>query len=193
VIKVRDDDGGLVRSHSQRLSDSYVADLPSPFLPHTITQGRIERFLLDTIDEISESKVRIERGTEAISFAYEPSLEDTPNGYPLELTLRTLSADEADPLPIPGAFGGRNVIAEGNMPRDELSQVTERQGAPGSLETVKAKYLIGCDGAHSWLRSQLGFQVLGSSTDSVWYVAARLRISVTRELMLLGVRWTLFR
>jgi phenol 2-monooxygenase len=169
-----------------------VADLPSPFLPHTITQGRIERFLLDAIEGLSDSALQIERGTEVTSFDYEPSLESAANSHPLKLTLRTLSGDEADPLPAPGAFGGRNIVAEGNMPRDELSRVIRRQGTPGSIEIVKAKYLIGCDGAHSWLRTQLGFKVLGASTDSVWYEAAGMRYSVIRNLTILGARWTLF-
>lgn len=157
-----------MRSHSQRLSASYVADLPSPFLPHTITQGRIKRFLLNAIEELPDSVLRVERGTEITSFVYEPSLESDPNSHPLELTLRILSDDEADPVPVPSAFGGRNVIAEGNMPRNELSQVTRRHGTPGGIETLRAKYLIGCDRAHSWLRSQLGYKVLGASTNSVW-------------------------
>jgi hypothetical protein len=76
-----------------------VADLPSPFLPHTITQGRIERFLLDAIEGLSDSALQIERGTEVTSFDYEPSLESAANSHPLNLTLRTLSGDEADPLP----------------------------------------------------------------------------------------------
>lgn len=37
-------------------------------------------------------------------------------------------------------------------------------------ETVKAKYLIGCDGAHSWTRRQLGIQLEGEQTDLIWGV-----------------------
>ena len=37
-------------------------------------------------------------------------------------------------------------------------------------EVVKAKYLIGCDGAHSWVRTQLGIPMEGKQSDSVWGV-----------------------
>lgn len=69
-------------------------------------------------------------------------MEGTANSHPLELTLRTLSDDESDPLPVPGVFGGCNIIAESNMPRDELSQATRRHGTPGSIETVRGKYPV---------------------------------------------------
>ncbi|KAI4255270.1 MAG: hypothetical protein L6R42_006817, partial [Xanthoria sp. 1 TBL-2021] len=37
-------------------------------------------------------------------------------------------------------------------------------------EKIQAKYVIGCDGAHSWTRRQLGFQMEGEQTDFVWGV-----------------------
>jgi 2-polyprenyl-6-methoxyphenol hydroxylase-like FAD-dependent oxidoreductase len=40
----------------------------------------------------------------------------------------------------------------------------------GSAETIKAKYVIGCDGAHSWTRKQLGFELEGEPTDYIWGV-----------------------
>ncbi|KAF8600073.1 hypothetical protein BDV93DRAFT_497033, partial [Ceratobasidium sp. AG-I] len=40
----------------------------------------------------------------------------------------------------------------------------------GKTETVKAKYLIGCDGAHSWTRAQLGISMVGDTSNDVWGV-----------------------
>lgn len=37
-------------------------------------------------------------------------------------------------------------------------------------EIVRAKYIVGCDGAHSWLRKQLQVQLKGDLTDSVFGV-----------------------
>ncbi|KAF8600078.1 hypothetical protein BDV93DRAFT_476800, partial [Ceratobasidium sp. AG-I] len=42
--------------------------------------------------------------------------------------------------------------------------------AGGASETVKAKYLVGCDGAHSWTRAQLGFDMVGDTSSEVWGV-----------------------
>lgn len=37
--------------------------------------------------------------------------------------------------------------------------------ADGVSETVKAKYVVGCDGAHSWTRRQLGFDMVGDTSS----------------------------
>ncbi|CCO32415.1 Phenol 2-monooxygenase [Rhizoctonia solani AG-1 IB] len=42
------------------------------------------------------------------------------------------------------------------------------QHPSGQTETVRAKYVIGCDGAHSWTRSQLGIEMVGETSDQVW-------------------------
>lgn len=40
----------------------------------------------------------------------------------------------------------------------------------GQDEVFKAKYVLGCDGAHSQVRKSLGFKMIGDTTDSVWGV-----------------------
>ena len=51
-------------------------------------------------------------------------------------------------------------------------KVRHRQtdGVRSNHETVRAKYVIGCDGAHSWTRKQLGFSMEGQQTEYVWGV-----------------------
>ena len=39
-----------------------------------------------------------------------------------------------------------------------------------TTEVIKAKYLLGCDGAHSWIRQQFGIPLEGSHTHNVWGV-----------------------
>ncbi|KAI4948267.1 hypothetical protein J4E91_006262 [Alternaria rosae] len=130
--------------------------------------GRIERFILDAIKEVSNGEFKVERGIVADSMVYDAALEDVPGSYPIQLTLRTLSDVEANPPPAPGAFGGRDVIAKGNLPNDEVHQENGTRTSPGHTELVNTKYLIGCDGAHSWLRRQLNYGLHGASTGSVW-------------------------
>ncbi|KAI5381154.1 hypothetical protein J4E82_000354 [Alternaria postmessia] len=164
----RDSNGQLIRAGTQQLQGDYVNDLPSPFLATTISQGRIERFILDSIAEVSNGGFKVERGVVAESLVYDASQENNPHNYPIQLTLRTLSDIEANPPPAPGAFGGRDVIAKGNLPDDEVHQESGTSGSPGHVELVKAKYVIGCDGAHSWLRQQLNYKLEGASAHSVW-------------------------
>ncbi|KAI1082077.1 FAD binding domain-containing protein [Whalleya microplaca] len=40
----------------------------------------------------------------------------------------------------------------------------------GAEKVYRAKYVLGCDGAHSLVRKSLGFNMIGDSTDSVWGV-----------------------
>ncbi|KAF2734495.1 hypothetical protein EJ04DRAFT_576888 [Polyplosphaeria fusca] len=45
--------------------------------------------------------------------------------------------------------------------------VAEREGAE---EVWEAKYVLGCDGAHSVVRKSLGYTMIGDTTDTVWGV-----------------------
>ncbi|KAL4746518.1 hypothetical protein BDW72DRAFT_207266 [Aspergillus terricola var. indicus] len=40
----------------------------------------------------------------------------------------------------------------------------------GEVQAFEAKYVLGCDGAHSTVRKQLGYNMIGDSTDAVWGV-----------------------
>ncbi|KAJ4355558.1 uncharacterized protein N0V89_003576 [Didymosphaeria variabile] len=40
----------------------------------------------------------------------------------------------------------------------------------GKEETWLAKYVLGCDGAHSIVRKSLGYEMIGDTTDTVWGV-----------------------
>ncbi|KIX09140.1 uncharacterized protein Z518_00218 [Rhinocladiella mackenziei CBS 650.93] len=40
----------------------------------------------------------------------------------------------------------------------------------GKAEVFKAKYVLGCDGAHSMVRKSLGYQMVGDTSDAVWGV-----------------------
>jgi phenol 2-monooxygenase len=42
----------------------------------------------------------------------------------------------------------------------------KQEGSERRTEVIKAKYLIGCDGAHSWTRRTLGIQMIGEQTSA---------------------------
>ncbi|KAK2778496.1 phenol 2-monooxygenase [Colletotrichum kahawae] len=48
--------------------------------------------------------------------------------------------------------------------------VTVKTVENGVERTYRAKYALGCDGAHSSVRKSLGFKMVGDSTDAVWAV-----------------------
>jgi len=49
--------------------------------------------------------------------------------------------------------------------------VTARVRSNGEVETIEAKYLVGCDGAHSPVRRALGLKFVGSTFERLFYVA----------------------
>jgi phenol 2-monooxygenase len=48
-------------------------------------------------------------------------------------------------------------------------------------EIIEAKYLLGCDGAHSWVRKQLGLRLEGASRDVSWGVLDAFPVTDFRE------------
>ncbi|KAK0704358.1 FAD binding domain-containing protein [Lasiosphaeris hirsuta] len=61
-------------------------------------------------------------------------------------------------------------IDEAQAGNPDAHCVTARAVQAGVEKTYKAKYLLGCDGAHSVIRKSLGFKMIGDSSDAVWGV-----------------------
>jgi len=59
-----------------------------------------------------------------------------------------------------------------NLAADDTDDLIRQSkgDAGGASEVIHAKYMIGCDGAHSWTRRQLGFQMEGEQTNFIWGV-----------------------
>ncbi|KIX06954.1 uncharacterized protein Z518_04930 [Rhinocladiella mackenziei CBS 650.93] len=51
---------------------------------------------------------------------------------------------------------------------DDEAILSESQKAGASSETIQAKYIIGCDGAHSWTRKEVGINMTAEDTDVFW-------------------------
>ncbi|EIW83444.1 hypothetical protein CONPUDRAFT_89327 [Coniophora puteana RWD-64-598 SS2] len=47
-------------------------------------------------------------------------------------------------------------------------QHLETSSSPGRTETVNAKFVLGADGAHSWVRKALGITMDGDQTEHIW-------------------------
>ncbi|EXJ83569.1 phenol 2-monooxygenase [Capronia coronata CBS 617.96] len=165
------DKDGLIR-RSDRIPDTTPGI--SRFQQVVLHQGRIERFFLDSI--ASKSDIRVERGVMPTKLDLDESLAEDPDAYPITVTLRHLSEEEATPKQTATSANG-SVISDGlfrsNLSPDDtedLLRKSELNDKANSEETVKAKYVLGADGAHSWVRNQLGFKLEGDSTDYIWGV-----------------------
>jgi len=126
-------------------------------------QGRIETWLSDAIAEFSGGAIRVER-------ALLPEALDINDGtdaeHPVRVVLRKLPDDNAEPE----QYGHKVQNGLYRQFDGDQNQQNGVNGATEDLEVVRAKYVLGCDGAHSWVRQQLGIEHKGETTDFVWGV-----------------------
>ena len=155
-----------------RRSDRIPDTVPglSRFTEIVLHQGRIERFFLDAIAE-GKSDVRVEHGVMPVRFEFDESKAEDPREYPITVELRHLSEEEATPKQTATSANGAGTqdgLFRSNLSPDDteelLRKTKELNEHAGKTEVVKAKYMLGADGAHSWTRSQLGFALEGEST-----------------------------
>ncbi len=159
----------------------------SRFQQVVLHQGRIERFFLDSIRENSirtecngqgkDGEIKVEHGVLPTSFNFDKTLADSLDEYPISVRLRHLTEEEATPQQSATSANGQAVsdgIFRSNLAADDteelISNSAHLSSKAGKEELVKAKYLLGADGAHSWVRNQLGFRLQGDSTDYIWGV-----------------------
>lgn len=115
-----------------------------PGVQSTLGQSRIETLLHELIQQ--SPNVQFRRETVPVSLNIDEDLVDNHNqhSYPIRMKLAPVNA----------------TTINGN-------------GAPqknGDANLIEAKYLLGCDGAHSWVRKQLGLKLEGASRDVSWGV-----------------------
>lgn len=165
------DKDGIIR-RGDRIPDTIPGI--SRFQQVVLHQGRIERFFLDSIH--SWSDIHVERGVLPTSLEIDKSIVEDTEAYPIKVTLRHLSEDEATPKQTATSANGATIqdgLFRSNLAQDdtnELIRSAELNARAGSEETVYAKYMLGADGAHSWTRNQLGFKLEGEQTDYIWGV-----------------------
>lgn len=165
------DKDGIIR-RSDRIPDTIPGI--SRFQQVVLHQGRIERFFLDSI--AAHSDIKVERATLPTAFQFDESVLDDAEAYPITVMLQHLTEEEATPKQSATSQNGAGVsdgLFRSNMTADDTQEVialAEKSKQAGQIEQVRAKFLVGCDGAHSWVRNQLGFVLTGESTDYIWGV-----------------------
>ncbi|KAK9459737.1 FAD binding domain-containing protein [Lipomyces oligophaga] len=160
-----DGKGGLYRS--ARIPDTVKGI--SRFQQCVIHQGRIESWFIESIEKTSRGKITVERGMLPVSIEIDESKISEASAYPVSVLIKKLDEDTA----LPDQYGGK--VANGLFRAFEGDQEkyyssVEPTETDSSFELVHAKYVVGCDGAHSWVRKQLGIEMEGESTDYVWGV-----------------------
>ena len=107
----------------------------------------------------------------------EAQIEET-DAYPITIDLYHLEKKEveisktnAHSIEEDGTIKSeRGFGTTGRGPKTPDEMVYRSSGNEGKSETIHAKYLLACEGSHSWTRRQLGFINEGESTDELWAV-----------------------
>lgn len=131
--------------------DAIAASYPHPASP--AHQIRVERKVIPTSLSIDEDEI-------------------DDDAHPLTVTLRHLSEEEATPTQQLGNLN--DGLFRSNLADDDAGLLIQQSNWREHVreEVVRAKYVVGCDGAHSWTRKTLGkdFEMRGEMTDSIWGV-----------------------
>lgn len=101
----------------------------------------------------------------------------TPDGLQVDRLLapRALSVDETAEFPVrvelhavpaPEGWDERNGLYRSNVRVDD--SYTRSEATSAVSEIVRCKYLVGCDGAHSWVRRAVGLVPEGERSASFW-------------------------
>ncbi|KAF2636814.1 hypothetical protein P280DRAFT_472711 [Massarina eburnea CBS 473.64] len=142
------------------------------FTQIVLHQGRIERFFLDNIKKYSKDTLHIDRAVlpESLDIDQKACADHSADIYPITVKLRHLTDEEATPAQSKGSTVNDGLFRS-NLAGDDTDDLIQKsREKQGSTEIIKAKYVVGCDGAHSWTRRQLGFQLEGEPTDFIWGV-----------------------
>ncbi|KAF2138052.1 uncharacterized protein K452DRAFT_321418 [Aplosporella prunicola CBS 121167] len=155
-----------------RRSDRIPDTMPgiSRFTECVLHQGRVERFFLDHMKQ--HSNIEVERGVLPESLEIDESKAEDVAAYPITVKLRHLTDEEAQPEQSKASSSKlQDGLFRSNLAPDDTDDLIRKsKGKDGSEEIVHAKYVVGCDGAHSWTRRQLGFEMQGEATDFIWGV-----------------------
>jgi phenol 2-monooxygenase len=140
----------------------------SRFSQVVLHQGWIEGYFRDNLAKYGGAQV--EHSIMPESMEIDESKVNDNDAYPVKVVLRHLTQDGA----AAEQFGHK--VANGLFRSANLVNANEEDNGINSIdkaestEIVNCKYVLGCDGAHSWVRRQLGFQMVGEQTDYVWGV-----------------------
>lgn len=152
IIWEHDEDVGGIKETSR-----VVDTLPGlSWVRHVnLGQDRVEAIFMEAMEE--NDGLKVERLTTPTSMAVDETKLGDPDAYPITVTLKHLQPTEWENGDVKSGLYRSNLFA------DEGTQEVD-----GDEEVVQCKYLIGCDGARSWVRKTLGVELHGDSNNVYW-------------------------
>jgi phenol 2-monooxygenase len=142
------------RSESIRSGEE---DLPGSRYPQvSLCQGSVEQAFLNFLERDGNS-VLVERNLTPMKLHLDEDQVEDHNAYPVEVHLREIGKDGRA-----GILGSTSMC----LANDNLSTLDQASASGMTTpEIVRAKYVLGTDGAHSWTRKALGIHMEGDRTN----------------------------
>ena len=156
----------------------------SRFQAIVLHQGAIEQTVLDFLKV--GGRVEVERNVMPERLAWEGCNPSDRDFHPITITVRH-TGDTTSIQPLNGTNPKTTNLASDRVVANGIV-LTGQDKAKGKLERIRAKYVVGCDGAHSWTRTQLGMSLEGKMTDHVWGVMDIVPLTNFRMIQSLSSR-----
>ncbi|RLV90983.1 hypothetical protein JA1_004167 [Spathaspora sp. JA1] len=159
--------GELVRNCRVPESSSGI----SRYSQCVLHQGYIEHFFIVTIRNFSSGEVEVERPRVPVSININEAEAKNQDAYAVEVIIKTLDKED---LNNDDQFGSKLADNSYEQFDNKLNFKSKLENDPNiniqEYEIINAKYVLGADGAHSWVRDQLDIEMDGEKTDFVWGV-----------------------
>lgn len=131
-------------------------------------QGYIEQAFLDLLSE--EGHLHVERNRRPTRLAIDESCLTENDEHPITVTLERVNKIDDVKQKSGSLCNASGPFRENLTDRAEAEvchQAEDDQIENFSQdEIIRTKYLLGCDGAHSWTRTQLGIPMDGDKTNN---------------------------
>ena len=163
--------------HGELVRNSRVADtIPgiSRYTQSVIHQGNIEKWFEDSIDHFSSGTVKVERPLLPVSLKINEQEAENPEAYAVDILIKKLDNNSARPEQYGKVANGLFRAFDGDQEKFYKDVTKDNED---DYELIHAKYVVGSDGAHSWVRKQLNIDMDGEQTDFVWGVLDMVPIS----------------
>ncbi|KAK6869242.1 Phenol hydroxylase [Candida tropicalis] len=157
------DNGYLTRK--SRVPDS--APGVSKYTECVIHQGNVEKWFNDSIEHFSDGKVKVERPLLPISLQINENEINNPQAHAVDILIKKLDDNSAKPEQFGKIANGLFRAFDGDQEKFYKDITKDNED---DYELIHAKYVVGSDGAHSWVRKQLEIDMDGDHTDFVWGV-----------------------
>ncbi|KAI3403569.1 hypothetical protein KGF56_003614 [Candida oxycetoniae] len=140
----------------------------SRYTESVINQGNVEKWFDESISHFSDGKIKVERPYLPVSIKIDENAKDDAHSYAVEVLVKKVNEDLANPEQYGQIANGLYRAFDGDQDKFYNSSIEESEKK--DFELIHAKYVLGADGAHSWVRKQLEIGMEGEHTDFVWGV-----------------------